>query len=262
MLVLVMVTFPVLAVIAADVAQATAERELGRGPRPADRLGARRGSTVAARTSARCSRPPTPTAAASAAGRPRSAAGDPGRHRARRSADRGRASSCARGRPPSRPTLGVLRRRAPRASTCATPLAHGLFRLTSGRWPTGAGRGRRQRAPWPAKGFAVGDTLDRARRHGALTVVGIAESTSDAPHPLAGRRRPTLLPCAASRRQPHLAGRRRAGHVGPGPRAQRARRRRCCRAHVIEHPPHDRAAAAAGARGRTRRRARSTRSWR
>ena len=241
-LVLVMVTFPVVAVIAADVAQATAERELGRGPRPADRLGAGEGRD-ASRGSGRCSRPPTPTPAASppkagTAPRPTTLTDD--RAGARRIAAGHRAAH--RPRRTSRP-VSVCSCVDATSVDLQSPLSHGLFRLTSGRWPTGADEVAVNGA-LADQGYAVGDTV--TERDGTkLSVVGTAESASQRTAPvLVGDA--DLLPAPRADGAAHLADRRRARHVEPGPRAERPRHLGPV-ARRDRAPAHDRAAAVAGA---------------
>src|SRR4051794_21172952 len=169
-LVLVMVTFPVVAVIAADVAQATQSVSSVEG------LDRRIGSGEAKVTSL------PDVAAAYQAPDPDLSFGTNGGHDP--------ATSLATIRQilgGDRPTLelrtresvlrtdaGILRVEATGVDM-ASPLAHGLFRLTSGRFP------RRTdevtvNAALSDEGFAVGDQMTLAS--GAVaTVVGIAEST-------------------------------------------------------------------------------------
>ncbi len=178
-LVLVMVTFPVVAVIAADVAQATASVSSVEG------LDGRIGSAQA--------RVET----------------QPGIGKVFQAADPGSGSFAAEGGHHTAPAtltdieqalggprpaielrtaeaniktrLGVLVVGAT-SLDLQSPLSHGLFRLTSGRWPTGADEVAVNGA-LAHQGYAVGDTV--TERDGTeLSVVGTAESASERTAPL------------------------------------------------------------------------------
>jgi len=176
LLVLVMVTFPVIAVIAADVAQATSSVSSVEG------LDRRIGSAQAEVTAL-----PGVTHAYQAPD-PDSAFGTTGGH--------GPAASLATveqvlGQRPVqelRTRESVVRTRAGVLRVDATgvdmagPVARGLFRLTSGRFPRTTDEVA-VNAALAGEGFAVGDSLTLANGTSA-TVVGVAESAGERSNPV------------------------------------------------------------------------------
>ena len=228
-----MVTFPVIAVVAADVAQATSSVSVGRGPRPAARL--RRGAGHG----------PCRTPGGSSSCRPRRrglrdapAARSPAASLATIEQALGghRPATELRQPPGRRPhrARGPARRRHGRRP--ADPLTKGLFRLTSGRFPTAPDEVA-VNAALAGEGFAD-------RRHGCtvggrsrVTVVGTAESTGPTHAAAAGRAAPSWLPAPDARRGQPVAGGRRAGDLGRRTGAERRSAPSWSRATVIEHPP-------------------------
>src|SRR5262249_17578405 len=174
-LVLVMVTFPVIAVVAADVAQATASVSAVEG------LDRKLGSAQAEVTSIPGAGPMVQLPDPSAGGYVPLAG--QGRHPAPSLAQVLKA--LGGGRPPTELVTASTAVRTDAGGVgvmeegvdLANPLTQGLYRLTSGRFATGAGEVDIN-AALAAYGFGVGDTLSIG--HGQTrTAVGIAESAAE-----------------------------------------------------------------------------------
>jgi putative ABC transport system permease protein len=177
LLVLVMVTFPVVAVIAADVAEATSSVSSVEG------LDRRIGSAEARVTTLPGASEVFQTADPDGGGyATKGTPGTKGSHRPPASLDQVRAALGG-----SRPVIELrtdevrIRTEPGQLQVDATgvdlhdPLSAGLFRLTSGRWPRGAHEVA-MNAAFAGKGYAVGDLLTEADGS-RVTVVGTAEST-------------------------------------------------------------------------------------
>jgi putative ABC transport system permease protein len=176
LLVLVMVTFPVVGVIAADVAQATASVSATEGLDR--RIGTAQARVTAIPHVGHVMQTADPDSMFSADGR----GGSPASWATVRGVlgDR-RAVELETRQASIRTGLGVLRVGATGVDP-TDPLTSGLFRLTSGRFPTGDGEVAIN-AALARHGFAVGDRLRLADGTSAR-VVGIAESTQDRTPPI------------------------------------------------------------------------------
>ncbi|HEY3530487.1 MAG TPA: FtsX-like permease family protein [Nocardioides sp.] len=171
-LVVVMVTFPVVAVVAADVAQATASVSSAEGL--ARRIGAAQAGLSAIPDAGQVFQAADPDRANGWSGgrRPAASLSDVERVLGARPAIELRTLEGS----PVRTSLGVLQVGATGVDM-ASPLAKGLFRLTSGRFPRTTNEVA-VNAALADHGFAVGDRLQVANGRSA-TVVGIAESAAE-----------------------------------------------------------------------------------
>ena len=190
-LVLVMVTFPVVAVVAADVAQATSSVSAVEG---LDRTVGSSQALVSAVSGSRVVQLPDPSLGGFAGtGNGRGAPPDRSEVAAALGGDRPMTELRQRDLR-VRTDLGVLDAGAT-AADLGNPLTAGLFRLTSGRFPASVDEVA-VNAALASHGFAVGDrmTLGDGR---VVTVVGTAESTSERTYPrlvgALGLLRPTVI---------------------------------------------------------------------